>query len=632
MSTHHVDDIYTLEKPWRDKTAATRLYYVTAVLALAASLFAVLQHAAADLRALAFPHLGKPFYAGFYSPLNIIQWVPDLFRYSQAPAVRHFFLVNGVLVLLAMVVSLVSARVMRKVAMRFAKGAPDTHGSARFLTTAEIAKAGFFGHKGPYLGYVKTRDGDRYIRADLEGHTLVVGPPGVGKTTGYLYLNILSAKGSIFVFDLKGECWTNTAGFRASPQGMNSKCLRLSLSDSTPGNAHLNPMDTIRVGTPMEYQDTLDLVEVIIDPLGKGSRNETMTEGHFQTLASSLLIAAMLYVKYKFRKEKQNLYQVLALFSDPKASDTLQILERMRDDDHDPLGVRGWVDDNGQPTKKNKYIVAPAVDTILMSEEARSSMIATCKRYLKPYRNPLVAEATSKSDFEILDLLDPSKNVSLYLVVAASSKDSLKPVTRLIINMILKKLTERLPKPVDPELRTHVFIDEMPALGELPVLVEGAQYLRGYNVDCSYCVQGYNQIYQLMGQYETLTTACRNVLVFTPGDDDTWRRISERLGDFTIREKLPAQANEKKSSYRDVSRRLLFSNEVSLIPAERAIAFVRGHRPIYLWKSLAHNDTEFKYRMSIPPPFDAAENVKAPLTDDHAADEARAFRVDSVAA
>lgn len=630
FADHAFKDIYDLPKPWIDTEAIDKRAGDIRLLGLVATLLLVLQHFAADLRAGEFGWVGKPDAWRFYSPLMLWTWHAHFAALWHSRAGQALVIDNGALLGVGILLSFVMAKVLHKIGLSRATGVPHTYGSARVQTTREIERAEFFRKKGPAIGYtIDSRGRLRYVFTDAEGHILVVAPTGAGKTTAYVYHLLTTRKGSVFVFDIKGENYDHTAGYRASAEGMNSTCLRLSLSDSTPGNAHFNPLDVINIGTPSEYKDVEDVVEVLIDPEGKGGDSNTMSEGHFQTFASSLLIAGILYVKYKYPPEKQNLAQVLALFSDPQADNTLDILKRMRDEEHDPQGRYGWTDDYGRPTRKNKFIVGPAVDIILMSEEARSSMIATAKRYLKPYRNPMVAEATAFSDFDPLDLVNPRKNISLYLVVAPSSKDSLKPVTRLIINMIVKKLTARLPGAVDPERRLHLVLDEFDTLGRLPVFVDGVQFLRGYGVDCSIIVQGYNQLYGRYGQHEMITSACNTSVVFTPTDDETKERISKRLGAFTHREKVPAQGEKQKDSYRDFARQLLFPDEVGRIPMNRALAFVKGHRPMYLFKRYAHDDAELTYRTSVPPPVKVSDEVRALLEDENAPDAAAEYRVDA---
>jgi type IV secretion system protein VirD4 len=626
MATHVFSDIYTLPKPWRDKKKADQVWSSSLMFLTVLSVCIWTQVFAATLRSLRFPWLGSPSFRAFYSPLQLIDWVPKIVPLVNVPAVhRAVFVGAGELVSL-IICAFLLARSARAYVLARSKLAPDTHGSARIATVKDIRKAGFFKNRGSYLGYVNTKDGPRYVRAEIEGHKLVIGPTGTGKTSAQLFYTLLTWRGNIFALDLGGEAWAKTAGFRASPEGMNSECLRLSLSDDTEGNACLNPLDLIRLG-PVEYQDALDLVEVLIDPEGRPSAraSATMSESFFQNMASSLLIATILYVKYKYPPERQTLAQVLEIFSDPKAANTAEILDRMRNEDHDPKGTRGWLDSYNQPTRKNKYIVGPATDTMLMTEDMRASMIATCKRYLKPYRNPLVAKATSRSSFDILDLVNPDKHISLYLIVAASSKDSLKPVTRLLINMIMKKLTERLPVSLDAERRLRVVIDEFAAQGALPAFAEWIQLARKFGIDCELYIQGQNQILELYGQYETITGACKNVVVFTPTDDDTCKHISERLGDFTLREKMESEGEKKSQNYRDSARRLLFPHEVRKLPKNRALVFVQGHPPMYLYKRFVHDDAEFSHRLSYKPPFDIAD--AAVLQDERAPDSASPYAV-----
>src|SRR3546814_2419385 len=64
--------------------------------------------------------------------------------------------------------------------------------------------------------------------------------------------------------------------------------------------------------------------------------------------------------------------------------------------------------------------------------------------FLGLYRDPTVAEVTSRCDWRIADLIAAGHPVSLYLVVPPSDISRTKPLIRLILNQIGRRLTESL--------------------------------------------------------------------------------------------------------------------------------------------------------------------------------------------
>ena len=67
--------------------------------------------------------------------------------------------------------------------------------------------------------------------------------------------------------------------------------------------------------------------------------------------------------------------------------------------------------------------------------------------FLGLYRDPLIAAETSRCDWRIADLMEAERPVSLYLVVPPSDISRTKPLVRLILNQIGRRLTETLEWP-----------------------------------------------------------------------------------------------------------------------------------------------------------------------------------------
>src|SRR3546814_3749412 len=104
--------------------------------------------------------------------------------------------------------------------------------------------------------------------------------------------------------------------------------------------------------------------------------------------------------------------------------------------------------------------------------------------FLGLYRYPIVAQNTSSCDWRIADLVDAKSPVSLYLVIPPSDISRTKPLVRLVLNQIGRRLTERLEG--DPKKsRKHqllMMLDEFPALGRLDFFETALAFMAGYGI------------------------------------------------------------------------------------------------------------------------------------------------------
>src|SRR5262249_50090142 len=162
--------------------------------------------------------------------------------------------------------------------------------------------------------------------------------------------------------------------------------------------------------------------------------------------AHALLVGAILHVLYA--QADKSLAGVSRLLTDPTRpfEDTL---EAMLSTPH--LGA-------GRP---HPVVAAAARELLNKSEKERSGVLSTAASFLSRYKDPVAAAATSESDFRLADLVEGERPVSLYLVVPPSDIGRTKPLVRLILNQIGRRLTEHLP--VAGRRRLLLMLDEFPA-------------------------------------------------------------------------------------------------------------------------------------------------------------------------
>src|SRR3546814_19096281 len=65
-----------------------------------------------------------------------------------------------------------------------------------------------------------------------------------------------------------------------------------------------------------------------------------------------------------------------------------------------------------------------------------SGVLSTAMSFLGLYRDPTVAATTSACDWRIVDLVDATRPVSLYLVIPPSDISRTKPLVRLVLDQI----------------------------------------------------------------------------------------------------------------------------------------------------------------------------------------------------
>jgi type IV secretion system protein VirD4 len=231
--------------------------------------------------------------------------------------------------------------------------------------------------------------------------------------------------------------------------------------------------------------------------------------------------------------------------------------------------------------------------------------------FLGLYRDPTVAAVTSRCDWRIADLIDCKSPVSLYLVVPPSDISRTKPLIRLLLNQIGRRLTESLDGS-DGIARRHqllLMLDEFPALGRLDFFESALAFMAGYGLRAFLIAQSLNQIDKAYGPNHSVLDNCHVRVAFATNDERTAKRISDALGTAT---ELRAQRNyaghrlapwlgHLMVSRQETARPLLTPGEVMQLPPDEEVVMVSGHPPIQARKLRYYQDANFKRRV-LPPP------------------------------
>ncbi|QKV55367.1 type IV secretory system conjugative DNA transfer family protein [Comamonas antarctica] len=622
---------------------ARRLVPALALLALLAGLQAATQFLA---HALHYQAALGGHWQRLYLPWDGVRWAMQW--YGAYPDVFVRAAGVGTTLAGAALLALAVARMLQA-----HSGRPNAylHGSARWADRHDIERAGLLpparswherlrgkpaaAGAGVYVGAWADRSGTiHYLRHNGPEHVLTYAPTRSGKGVGLVVPTLLSWPHSTVVTDLKGELWVMTAGWRQLHA--HNKVLRFEPA-SPDASLGWNPLDEIRVASEYEVGDVQNLATLIVDPDGKG------LESHWQKTSQALLVGVILHALYKARAEGgcATLPGVDAMLADP-ARDSSALWDEMTRYPHCA----------GQA---HPAVAAAARDMLDRPPEEAGSVLSTAKSYLALYRDPVVAHNVSRSQFRLKDLMHHESPVSLYIITQPNDKARLRPLVRIMVNMIVRLLADRMEferVPMAPPRRwgrarraapTLVLrarqgyqhrllglLDEFPSLGRLEILQESLAFVASYGIKFYLICQDVNQLKSKEAGYgpdETITSNCHIQNAYPPNRIETAEHLSKLTGQTTVVKQQITTSGRRTSAIlgqvsrttQETQRPLLTPDECLRMPGPKKdaqgqiteagdmVVYVAGFPAIYGRQPLYFQDPVFAARAAVPEP--AASDV-----------------------
>ena len=466
----------------------------------------------------------------------------------------------------------------------------ETYGSARWAQGDEVRRSGLLDTDGVVLGKLD----HHYLRHNGPEHVLCFAPTRSGKGVGLVVPSLLTWPGSAIVHDIKGENWHLTAGFRARHG-------RVLLFDPTnPKSAAYNPLLEVRRGD-WEVRDVQNVADVLVDPEGSLERRN-----HWEKTSHSLLVGTILHVLYA--EPDKTLAGVAAFLSDPKRP-IETTLAAMMTTPH--LGDAG----------PHPVVASSARELLNKADNERSGVLSTAMSFLGLYRDPVVAEVTRRCDWRIADLVEAKHPTTLYLVVPPSDIARTKPLIRLILNQIGRRLTEDLNGKAARH-RLLFMLDEFPALGRLDFFESALAFMAGYGLKAFLIAQSLNQIEKAYGPNNSILDNCHVRVSFATNDERTAKRVSDALGTATEMRAMKNYAGHRLSpwlghlmvSRSETARPLLTPGEIMQLPPADEIVMIAGTPPIRAKKVRYFEDGQLQDRILKPP-------ILTAYADEHTSDD-----------
>ncbi|MBR8466524.1 type IV secretory system conjugative DNA transfer family protein [Campylobacter sp. faydin G-140] len=416
----------------------------------------------------------------------------------------------------------------------------DDYGSARFARPSDFKKMSINHETGLVLGAFFKNGKSQFIRATQPLSTLVVAPPGSGKTAGMIIPNLLLVSNSAVVTDIKGELYAKTAGYRQKYLGNEIQLFSPFSWDNT---LFFNPFDNSLV-KDLEFLHIKKLAEQIASTIFVGEKGKE--NDHWIVSAKTMFV---FFAEYFMQKDKHCTFSQLAqapkadyfdylndefvkeaMTEESEDEHTGELIPTKRDYNADTFKI--WLKQTSFDESLDESTRNQARAYSKAAENEFASIKSTYDTFMKLFSNPQVANATSKMSFKFEDLRE--KRITMYVVVQTEDIEILAPLIRIFNETLFKKIMSGA-ECSDPNKFIYWFGDEFVRFGTMPFVLEAPALCRSYGMLPVYVTQSYEQVaeYYGDGKKNILKNNSGYQIIFNMNSDKDAEDTSKLIGDYT---------------------------------------------------------------------------------------------------
>lgn len=455
------------------------------------------------------------------------------------------------------------------------------HGSARWAKANEINKT-FEDKKDKDNNFIITehaRLGMDVYRHGANLHMLCIGGSGTGKSRNSLIPSVLQGNCNYFVTDPSGELLRATGEF-LKRQGYDVRVINLVNMDESDS---FNPFPYFR-----NEEDVLILVDTFIknttDTL-KGSGSDPFWEKSERFLITAICF----YLREECPPEDQNFPNVLKLAG----------AAQIKEDQEDFVSALDILfADLGRKTPKSIAVRMYKEYKIAAGKTAKSILIQVFVR-LSIFDIPRVAAITSRDDMRLSDLA--TQKVAIFAVIPDTHA-----TFNSLVGMMYSTLFTHLSYIADNEyhgmMPRHVrcLMDEFRNVKMPDDFLTILASVRKRNISISIFVQNITQLQALYkDEWQSVVGNCSTYLYLGGGDDDTLKKLSEKLGNETIDKKTygisRGQTGSSSENRDTMSHPLLAPNEIGKLDKKYCLVWLPGQDPLVDQKYQLKHHKNYKY-------------------------------------
>ena len=450
---------------------------------------------------------------------------------------------------------------------------------------------------------------------------------------------IIKGRGSMVIFDPKGENYDATACWRSKfsivvpfrplgnrPLPADGKTLTKidiekwkaeNRTEDIPNpkpewTAHYNPILEIP-DNPNTAFAWADMIAEIFFGSEKGKGGGDETSAYFANKARDIFTAVVLHVRFapedKIPWKEKNMSTVLAFMSE--ASNNGKTGEEASEEENEGCGEAMCAEmiatDHGSDVINNLIRLAANRSTMQPAKE-RGSTYSTVFSKISLFQDPLIAEATSYSDFSVDDFINGKNAISLYLIVPYNHIARIAPIFRMLITFMIKKFSDGTTNANSVKLKIPCLflLDEFPVLGYFPDIAQNMGILAGYGVTFFIVSQSVNQIVDVYGENHPFLDHCKTKIIYAPGNYKDANMVSQMIGNRSVlldnKSSNMASLGASNLSSQEISVSLINADELMKLEFSRCIVLLEGKPPYKGKKVVYYEDPRFKDKsfMKIP--------------------------------
>ena len=345
---------------------------------------------------------------------------------------------------------------------------------------------------------------DKVILDDGEGHNLIIGSTGSGKTQAITLPMLYTVKASgesAIVKDTKGELFNLTAkSFKESGY----EVITLNLGDPDYGNSW-NPFTLPYFLYHNDKQD--DAMSLVLE-LAETIMHESNTSDPFwQNTAASYFAGLAISLMENAKEEEINLSSISHL--------TIQ-----NDEEKDLLDAYLSSISKDSPIYKN------IASTFLAPMETKNSILSVLNQHLSLYTNRMsLCNMLSNTNFDFLNI--GNKKVIIYLITNSNNI-----ATDNIMNIFVSQCYYLLMQN-KREKRFNVIYDGFDDIGTpIPNFVNMLELSRGNKIRFTFLIKNFIKLKELYQRdnLELFKETCVNILYLLTNDEETAQEISKLCG------------------------------------------------------------------------------------------------------